>query len=372
MKYITVLGVTGSIGMQTVDVVKNHRERFKIVAMSAGYNIEKVEEILKIIEVEHVCVVRKEDANYLQTKYPDKKIYYGNDGLVKIATLSEVDIVLNAIVGFAGLLPTIEAIKAKKDIALANKETLVVAGHIITKLVKENGVKLLPVDSEHSAIFQSLNGENSKEIKKIINNENTKAIYLVGSSKNVDLQSDNTSVNDIDLFVFTKNGDKQTRIVKYIENIEFDINYFSEKGVQKFINEKEYFFLKEMKNPKVVYDKLGISKHIIGLCKEKFTEGPNKLSKEDINLLEANLYAKIEDLKNKEKFDAFEYEFLTNLYLKDIIVGYFIINNKWIPKDKKLFKSLKDENIELFRLCKKVIETYEYKDLINVYKYIFI
>ena len=197
----------------------------------------------------------------------------------------------------------------------------------------------------------------NKEIKKIINNENTKAIYLVGSSKNVDLQSDNTSVNDIDLFVFVNNGDKQTRIVKYIENIEFDINYF---------------FLKEMKNPKVVYDKLGISKHIIGLCKEKFTEGPNKLSREDINLLEANLYAKIEDLKNKEKFDAFEYEFLTNLYLKDIIVGYFIINNKWLPKDKKLFKSLKDENIELFRLCKKVIETYEYKDLINVYKYIFI
>ena len=168
MKDITVLGVTGSIGMQTVDVVKNHRERFKIVAMSAGYNIEKLEETLKIIELEHVCVVRKEDANYLQTKYPDKKIYYGKDGLVKIATLSEVDIVLNAIVGFAGLLPTIEAIKAKKDIALANKETLVVAGHIITKLVKENGVKLLPVDSEHSAIFQSLNGENRKQIKKII------------------------------------------------------------------------------------------------------------------------------------------------------------------------------------------------------------
>ena len=105
MKYITVLGVTGSIGMQTVDVVKNHCERFKIVAMSAGYNIEKVEEILKIVEVEHICVVKKEDANYLQAKYPDKKVYYGNDGLVKIATLDEVDIVLNAIVGFAGLVP---------------------------------------------------------------------------------------------------------------------------------------------------------------------------------------------------------------------------------------------------------------------------
>ena len=180
----------------------------------------------------------------------------------------------------------------------------------------------------------------NEEIKKIINDENTKAIYLVGSSKDIDFKLDNVSINDIDLFVFIKNGEEQTRIVKKINNIEFDINYFSEYGVKNFINKKEYFFLKEMKNPKVVYDKLGISKHIIGLC--------------------------------KEKFDSFEYEFLTNLYLKDIIVGYFIINNKWIPKDKKLFKILKDENIELFRLCKKVIETYEYKDLINVYKYIFI
>ena len=211
----------------------------------------------------------------------------------------------------------------------------------------------------------------NEEIKKIINNENTKAIYLVGSSKNVDLQLDNIVVNDIDLFVFVNNGDKQTRIVKKIENVGFDINYFSEKGVKKFIDEKEYFFLKEMKNPKVVYDKLGMSNDIISLCNKKFIEGPDKLSKEDINLLKSNLYAKIEDLKSKEKFDVFEYEFLTNLYLKDIIVGYFIINNKWIPKDKKLFKHLKDENIEVFKLCKKVIETYEYKDLINVYRYIF-
>ena len=168
MKKITVLGVTGSIGMQTVDVVKNHPDKFKIVAMSAGYNIKKVEEILRILDVEHICVVREEDASYLQNKYPDKYFYHGTDGLVKIATFDEVNIVLNAIVGFAGLVPTIAAIKAKKDIALANKETLVVAGHIITKLVKENSVQLLPVDSEHSAIFQSLNGENSKQIKKIL------------------------------------------------------------------------------------------------------------------------------------------------------------------------------------------------------------
>ena len=168
MKNITVLGVTGSIGMQTVDVVKNHLDKFKIVAMSAGYNIKQVEEILEMIDVEYVCVVQKKDAQYLQEKYPDLKVTYGQEGLIKIATLPQMDIVLNAIVGFAGLVPTIEAIKAKKDIALANKETLVVAGHIITKLVKENNVRLLPVDSEHSAIFQSLNGEKHQQIKRII------------------------------------------------------------------------------------------------------------------------------------------------------------------------------------------------------------
>ncbi len=113
-------------------------------------------------------MVKKEDALYLQEKYPDLKVVYGESGLIEIATLPEIEIVLNAIVGFAGLVPTIEAIKAKKDIALANKETLVVAGHIITELVKEYGVKLLPVDSEHSAIFQSLNGEEHNKIKKII------------------------------------------------------------------------------------------------------------------------------------------------------------------------------------------------------------
>ena len=168
MKNITVLGVTGSIGMQTVDVVKNHLDKFKIVAMSAGYNIKQVEEILEMIDVEYVCVVQKKDAQYLQEKYPDLKVTYGQEGLIKIATLPQIGIVLNAIVGFAGLVPTIEAIKAKKDIALANKETLVVAGHIITKLVKENNVRLLPVDSEHSAIFQSLNGEKHQQIKRII------------------------------------------------------------------------------------------------------------------------------------------------------------------------------------------------------------
>lgn len=168
MKKITVLGVTGSIGTQTVDVVKHHREEFEIIAMSAGRNIELLEKIMVSVHVRHICVQNKEDKEYLENKYKDCYFYYGQEGLITIATLPEVDVVLNAIVGFAGLLPTMEAIKAHKDIALANKETLVVAGHLIIPLVKEYGVALLPVDSEHSAIFQSMNGEHHGDISKII------------------------------------------------------------------------------------------------------------------------------------------------------------------------------------------------------------
>ena len=168
MKNITILGVTGSIGQQTVDVCLHHQDEFNVVAMSAGKNIVLLETTIQKINPQVVCVIDEKDCNYLQEKYPHIRFVFGSAGLDEIATIDQVDIVLNAIVGFAGLLPTIHAIESKKDIALANKETLVVAGHIITKLVKEHGVKLLPVDSEHSAIFQSLNGENPKEIDKIL------------------------------------------------------------------------------------------------------------------------------------------------------------------------------------------------------------
>lgn len=168
MKKITVLGVTGSIGQQTVDVICHHRDEFELVAVSAGKNIALLEKTLSLIDTKIVCVIAKDDALYLQNKYPDLTVVYGEEGLDYIATLPEVDIVLNAIVGFAGLLPTIHAIEHKKDIALANKETLVVAGHIITSLVKEHDVALLPVDSEHSAIFQALQGNKGNHIKRIL------------------------------------------------------------------------------------------------------------------------------------------------------------------------------------------------------------
>lgn len=168
MKKICVLGVTGSIGQQTVDVVKHHQEEFEIVAMSAGKNIDLLEKTMTIIHAKHICVQNQKDMEYLQRKYKNIHFYCGQEGLIQISTLTEVDIVLNAIVGFAGLVPTMKAIESCKDIALANKETLVVAGHLIIPLVKEYGVQLLPVDSEHSAIFQCINGEYHGEIHKII------------------------------------------------------------------------------------------------------------------------------------------------------------------------------------------------------------
>lgn len=168
MRNITILGVTGSIGVQAIDVAIAHSDQFNVVAISAGHNILKLEEILTTITVSYVCVIEEKDCIYLQDKYQDITFLHGDKGLETIATLSQIDMVLNAIVGFAGLLPTIKAIESKKDIAIANKETLVVAGHIIMDLVKKHKVALLPVDSEHSAIFQSLHGENKKEVKRIL------------------------------------------------------------------------------------------------------------------------------------------------------------------------------------------------------------
>ena len=168
MKNITILGVTGSIGQQTVDVCLHHQDEFNVVAMSAGKNIVLLETTIQKINPQVVCVIDEKDCNYLQEKYPHIRFVFGSAGLDEIATIDQVDIVLNAIVGFAGLLPTIHAIESKKDIALANKETLVTAGHLIIPMAKEYGVSILPVDSEHSAIFQSLQGEPKAALDKIL------------------------------------------------------------------------------------------------------------------------------------------------------------------------------------------------------------
>lgn len=166
MKKIVLLGVTGSIGMQTVDVCKNHPNKFSIVAVSAGRNIKQLESLLEDIEIKYVCTIERQLE--LEKKYPQITFFYGDQGLIQLAALEEYDILVNALVGFSGLKPTLTAIENKKDIALANKETLVVAGQFVKEALEKNQVKMYPIDSEHSAIFQCLQGSNQKEVRRII------------------------------------------------------------------------------------------------------------------------------------------------------------------------------------------------------------
>lgn len=170
MKKIVLLGSTGSIGTQTLEVVDSYNDRLSVLALAAGSNVEKMEQQIRLYKPSYAVMWSEEAAEKLrgQVKDTDVKVLAGMDGLLEIASLPEADVVVTAIVGMIGIRPTIAAIKAGKDIALANKETLVTAGHIIMPLAKEHGVSILPVDSEHSAIFQSLNGEPKDKISHIL------------------------------------------------------------------------------------------------------------------------------------------------------------------------------------------------------------
>ena len=169
MKKIAILGSTGSIGTQTLEVARNNGD-LEIVSLAAGSNVKKLEEQIREFHPRLVAVWTEEKAKELRAavKDLDVKVVSGMDGLIEVCTLPEAEIVVTAIVGMIGIVPTIAAMKAGKDIALANKETLVTAGHIIIPLAQETGVKILPVDSEHSAIFQCLHGENRSQLKKIL------------------------------------------------------------------------------------------------------------------------------------------------------------------------------------------------------------
>ena len=169
MKNIAVLGSTGSIGTQTLDVARNN-EDIRIVALSAGSNIELLEQQAREFSPEVVSVADERDAEKLRKKLEGTgvKVLWGMDGLIEAAQHPSADTVVTAVVGMMGLRPTVAAINAGKDIALANKETLVTAGHIIMPLAKEKNVRILPVDSEHSAILQCLTGEDQREVSRII------------------------------------------------------------------------------------------------------------------------------------------------------------------------------------------------------------
>lgn len=172
MKNISILGVTGSIGTQTLDVLRFHKGEFKLSGITAHKNIDLTLDIIKEFKPDYVAISHKDSYEKLREKVNSLGIQcnllYGMDGLIKVATLDEVSIVVTSVVGMIGLKPTLEAIRKGKDIALANKETLVVAGELVMREAKEHGVSILPVDSEHSAIYQCLQGNYHNKIDKII------------------------------------------------------------------------------------------------------------------------------------------------------------------------------------------------------------
>lgn len=171
MKHITILGSTGSIGTQTLDVVRHNRQDFNVVALTAGNNIEEMAAQIREFHPHYAVMKNEERAEALADILSEEdiccEILYGMDGFVHVSTLPEVEIVVAAMVGMIGLRPVMRAIEAGKDIALANKETLVTAGHIIMPLAARHQVRILPVDSEHSAIFQCLHGEQRRAVETI-------------------------------------------------------------------------------------------------------------------------------------------------------------------------------------------------------------
>ncbi|MBU9714518.1 1-deoxy-D-xylulose-5-phosphate reductoisomerase [Evansella tamaricis] len=169
MRKICLLGSTGSIGTQTLDVIRSHKEEFQLIGLSFGRNVALGLKQIQEFRPKVVCVYSKEEANLL---YPDLppgvKVVYGEQGLVEVAAVCEADILVNAVMGSIGLKPTLGAIESGKDIAIANKETLVTAGHLVTEMAKKYEVELIPVDSEHSAIYQCLHGDVEKDVDRLI------------------------------------------------------------------------------------------------------------------------------------------------------------------------------------------------------------
>ena len=170
MKKIAILGSTGSIGTQTLDVIRAHSDELEVVALAAGSNKERLKEQIREFHPELVSLSDEKKAQELKEELAGEavEVVSGMDGLIEAAGIDSADVIVTAVVGMMGILPTMEAIRKGKDIALANKETLVTAGHLIIPMAREYGVSILPVDSEHSAIFQCLQGEPKKALDKIL------------------------------------------------------------------------------------------------------------------------------------------------------------------------------------------------------------
>lgn len=169
MKRLVLLGASGSIGVQTIDIIQQHPDLFELVSFGVGKNIVKAKEYLNLFpSIQTISVQLEKDAIDLQKEYPNKTILFGEQGMEEIVSQDNYDVLVNALVGFAGFLPTLKAIQTHHNVALANKETLVCGGELINRALKEYGCELYPIDSEHSAIWQSLRGNKKEQVKRLL------------------------------------------------------------------------------------------------------------------------------------------------------------------------------------------------------------
>lgn len=166
MKRLILMGASGSIGTQTIDVIKEHEDELELVGASVGKNVDYLKEILSYFKLRYAYTIEEDPE--LMKQYPEVRFFWGDEGLVEMARLKDYDMLVNALVGFTGFKPTLEAIKNHKNIALANKETLVAGGRIINDALKEYGVSLYPIDSEHVAIWQCLQGHPKNDVRRLI------------------------------------------------------------------------------------------------------------------------------------------------------------------------------------------------------------
>ncbi|MBR2533485.1 MAG: 1-deoxy-D-xylulose-5-phosphate reductoisomerase [Erysipelotrichaceae bacterium] len=166
MRKLVLLGASGSIGSQTVDVIRQHKDELELIGASVGYNIDYLIELLNEFDLKYACTIEKNSV--LEEKFPNTVFFNGDEGLVKMARLEEYDLLVNALLGFTGFKPTIAAIENHKNVALANKETLVAGGKIINEALKANNVQLYPIDSEHVAIWQCLQGHKREDVRRLL------------------------------------------------------------------------------------------------------------------------------------------------------------------------------------------------------------
>lgn len=207
-------------------------------------------------------------------------------------------------------------------------------------------------------------------IENLKKNKDVKSIIHVGSSKDK-IYEENCIINDIDLFIIVENQEEnQIRKIEKINEIEFDFNYISIEGCYNFLENKTYFFL-NIKDGKIIYDENNLGKGILSLCEEKYKEGPNKIPLQEKRFQTEQLLSDISRLKNKEEYEDFEYDFLIFMYLNKLIKMYYLINDIWLPKDKKLIKCLKMQDPTLYKLICNVSESNKYKKIIKVTDYVF-